>query len=336
MPAVSNGLLDSESPPVRQVSEALEEMHIDGTLHNRRRNATQYALNSAQLPNNVIDLDALEEAEYPAIADHRDDPLWSKPLDLDEENEKDHTEYDNSATSTSGLASRSMKLTRQFVLVDKVDWKGEELGFGVTVELLDQTFLLIRNIFSNTSTGQITLRGYLLRRTRQVKEFHISGRNELIFNKDSDQDHKRRESKQHFVDVQIHDVKKTRDLVQTNLPFPKGRYNPNFLPRDMTNEQLVDYIEEHMVLVVRKQRISVYKSRRDRDLCKHPVSQRLLNLTFQQCDKSMAMLNVDKRASWRGETIQKGAARPTGLKPQRYTYGDICEFTPSSNLRSIC
>lgn len=177
---------------------------------------------------------------------------------------------------------------------------GIKINRKANVELADGEFLRVVDIIKNTTTSEITLRGWLFRRTRDMNGLLERKLNEICWVLHIDEDDKREPSIQGMESIPIASVRKRRLIRMTNLPFPELSWRQDEIePREV--------IFNDRVLVCRYKYICSYtdsKARQRNQWCEKA----LCRLRPVECDGS-SKEDEALRFSWRGETVKGGSSK---------------------------
>ncbi|KAI4215519.1 MAG: hypothetical protein LQ351_001988 [Letrouitia transgressa] len=178
---------------------------------------------------------------------------------------------------------------------------------SIDVELKDGTYLRIVTIVQ--SSFEVSLRGWLFRRTSQMDGVLERKLNEVCWILHIDQDDRRDRKVQGMVTVPVSQVVKRRKVRLTNQPFP----NLSFRQEDMyTND-----IRNDRVLVCRWISTSYYRCGSTREDNLHLWCERSIErIPAEDCDQwsgspneSCAVDERDLKQNWRGSTPKKETKR---------------------------
>ena len=117
-------------------------------------------------------------------------------------------------------------------------YRGMKINCNTNVELVDGDFLRVKDIIRNTRTMDITLRGWLFRRTREMNGLLERKMNEICWVLHVDSNDRREPAVQGRESVPITDVRKRRLIRMTNRPYPQlswredGTENPEVVLSD--------------------------------------------------------------------------------------------------------
>lgn len=249
----------------------------------------------------------------------------------------------------ASILKRNVEVLPPFIEIGSVEWKPHQLlRPGKLVELTGDKFLLIKTMIKNLTDYSIRLRGWELKRTRDIGGLLRKKLNELVFIHEIDEDDDRPILEQSVTEVHLNSVQKIRNLVCTNRPFPECRFNPADVPPGTTAE-MIKWVEDNGVLVARWSYISRYDNsirRVQQDPAQSRKSAILRMLTKDECTKGEYVEPDVRKSAWRGETVLGGAARKSrrlrgalsiaeaecnrqerGRSVKRtYTFGDCCKL----------
>lgn len=169
------------------------------------------------------------------------------------------------------------------------------------VELVDGEFLRVIDIIRDTRTSEITLRGWLFRRTKEMNGLLERKVNEICWILHIDEDDKRIPSVQGMESIPIANVRKRRHIRMTNRPFPDLSWREDGIEEE-------EVILSDRVLVCRYKYVCSYAdtyARQRNQWCEKA----LYRLPKLECDKSISMEDEVLRYSWRGETVKGGASK---------------------------
>jgi hypothetical protein len=183
---------------------------------------------------------------------------------------------------------------------------GEYIQLGDTVELIDQRFLEVMTIVENTQTRAVTLRGWELRRTKDLDGELKFKYNEVLYIFEVDVDDSRPLREQSVIEAGLNRVKKVRLLIRTNYPFPAFRFDVDELPPG-NQEERQRYVEAQEVLVVRWKYVTTFKSAKDRQrqsqYSANYQSRKLVRLDEKDCDEDRYIPAYALRYQWRGDAV---------------------------------
>ena len=211
-----------------------------------------------------------------------------------------------SATSTrrksSAVLPRNLPITAPFVSLDHFTHNGIRLSPKVCVELKDGDFMKIAHIVKDTETSEVTIRGSVFRRTREMNGVLDRKLNEVCWIAHIDDDDPRDHKVQGLETVLVTEVVKRRKIRMTNLSFPALSF------RDDKHKDTEETVENERVLVCRYKYLCFYSNAKARMLnswCEKGFHR----LHADDCDKRSDndMKDEDLRSIWRGKTIIGGS-----------------------------
>lgn len=202
-------------------------------------------------------LDAAIARRFPVFSkDSLDDAAfeyWMKanaPRSIQEINEDDDAAVEDFAeedfivdhlrslviTPSTGASSNSVRKTPWTRQADADVVKGLKLRRGVTVELQNGSFLWIDSVRENF-WGSATIRGYRLARDGYCGAKLPCGRtNELVLINEIHEEGHRAGQESVFQEVQVCDVKRVRQVVYTNCPWPIFSFDSELKERGGSGE----------------------------------------------------------------------------------------------------
>ena len=204
---------------------------------------------------------------------------------------------------SSTTLPRNPPIGTPFLSLDNYTYNGIRLHPKVFVELRDGDFMRIIHIVKDATTSDVTIRGWIFRRTRKTKGILNAKRNEVCWLICIDDDDPRDHSVQGLETRQVTEVIKRRQIRLTNQLFPALSYR-----HDRINES-DETIEDVRVLVCRYKYIIHYPNAKAR-ISSHPWSEQMvLRLRADDCDRrpDNDVKDEDIRSAWRGETIPGGS-----------------------------
>ena len=164
---------------------------------------------------------------------------------------------------------------------------------GKTVELTDGDFLRITAIVRDPTNEAVHFKGIAFRRNKDLGGLLEFKRNEVTLLLTSDKDDPRDVYHQSIRVVQLDEVVKIRELVKTNLPFPRVSFreiDPNW------QNQGKDFLMAHARLVCRTKYVQLTK-----------IEGCLQVLDQSEADEFYSIDPKELRFNFRGETENGGA-----------------------------
>ena len=204
---------------------------------------------------------------------------------------------------SSVILPRNPPIGIPFLSLEHYTYNGIRLHPKVFVELRDGDFMKIVHIVKDTISSEVTIRGWIFRRTRKTKGILNAKRNEVCWLIYIDDDDPRDHNIQALETRQITEVVKRRQIRLTNQLFPALSY------RDDQISESDKTIEDARVLVCRYKYITHYPDPKAR-LLSHPWTEKLiLRLRADDCDRRPDNSVKDEgiRTAWRGETMPGGS-----------------------------
>jgi DNA (cytosine-5)-methyltransferase 1 len=304
----------------------------------------------------VIDLDETEDVfKHNGLV-----PEGAEVIDVESFEEKFLAEFEaeqalpaNPARATTSM--RNLPVTFPWVTLENIKIRDSALKAGKTVELTNGHFLQLTKILKNSVTKEIKLRGWLLKRTRNIGGLLEQKLNELCYVHEVLMDDSRPMLEQSVHEVGFEDVVETRLVIRTNWPFPAHRAIFESISDDMKANK--KHAEKHDRLVVRWKYITYYENAQEQ--AKTPVYQgnthkwELSPINEDKCSSPEHHLSPDiQRLQWRGDTLPGGAhnapiiggqtsgrnlerSHTLAASGQKYTYGDSCKNSLNSSFNSF-
>ncbi len=198
---------------------------------------------------------------------------------------------------------RNPPIETPFLSLDDFIHNDIRLHPRVFVELRDGDFMKIVHIVQDSRSSEVTIRGWIFRRTRKTNGVFNTKRNEVCWMVYIDDDDPRDYSIQGLETREVTEVVKRRQIRLTNQPFPALSY------RDDRISESEETIEDSRVLVCRYKYLIFYPNAKART-SSHPWSEKLVSrLRADECDKRTDnnMKDEDIRTAWRGNTIPGGS-----------------------------
>lgn len=214
---------------------------------------------------------------------------------------------------SSTVIPRNLPITSPFVGLETFTHNGIPLAEKVYVELEDRDFLRIVHIIQDTSTSEVTLRGWKFRRTREMNGLIDKKLNEVCWILHIDDDDPRDAKLQGMETVPVCDVVKRRRIRLTNQPFPALSWRVD------GEKENPDTIENDRVLVCRSKYLCHYvnaKARASYSWCEKGMHR----LREDECDQRLDnnVKDEELRSSWRGSTVPGGAQEGWLLGEREY------------------
>ena len=203
---------------------------------------------------------------------------------------------------SSTVTPRNLPIKLPLVSLDTFTHNGILLAEKVFVELQDRDFLKIVDIIQDTSTSEVSLRGWKFRRTREMNSLVEKKLNEVCWILHIDEDDPRDVKVQGMETVSVREVVKRRRIRLTNQPFPALSW------RGDSSKEIPETIENDRVLVCRSKYICSYANAKARTLYKW-CEKGLHGLRKDECDQRLDnnVKDEELRELWRGHTVPGGA-----------------------------
>jgi DNA (cytosine-5)-methyltransferase 1 len=281
----------------------------------------------------IIDLDEQDER---LITPNNIVPEGVGVIDLEDLEERFEAEFEaeqalprNEAAAQATRSTRNPPIAFPWVSVESIKVQDLSLKCGKTVELRNGEFLQISRILKNSVTMMVKLRGWRLKRCKEMGGLLPKKLNELCFIYEVLLDDPRLMLQQSVIEVGLEDVVKLRLLIRTNFPFPKKTKKPRWDAVSLDEKENERHVLENERLTVRWKYITFYDNAQEQ--AKSPAYQgnirkrQLLPLNKDECTSPEHFMSPDLfRFQWRGETKLGGS-----YKGQKYSYGDACKSSDS-------
>ena len=270
----------------------------------------------------LIDLDSEEDTRAGFYNEENDEVIDIEKLEQEVEEEIFGERQSPRGRKSESLAAglRNSLLVPPFVEVGDYKWHGLFLKAGKTVELKNGSFLTIKTVIQNIQTDEVKLRGWQLRRAREVEGLH-NKLNEVVFIFEVTLDDQRPCLEQNVIEIAVNDILRIRKLICTNRSFPDCRWDPDYVQGHTRKEQ-TEYVEKHEVLVARWKSITKFDTERDRlQNPKQPNKYRqgrLERLSEEECTSGYSIPAETLRFLYRGDTVLGGSGiQKSEIDPMR-------------------
>ena len=244
-----------------------------------------------------------EDDEEDDYMDEDEFAVWLSQQHEEETRRSSGTSDTKSATrrKSSIIVPRNLPILHPLEIIDEYTHKGIQLAPHNCVELQDGDFMKIVHIVKDTSNSEVTLRGFLFRRTREMNGLLNRLLNEVCWILHVDEDDPREPLVQGAESRAVSEVIRRRDIRLTNRPFPDLSFREN-------NKDTQENVTNHHILVCRYKYMCVYPSARAR-LAYAWCEKGLHRLREDECDKlaNNGIKDDDLRRAWRGSTARGGA-----------------------------
>ena len=179
--------------------------------------------------------------------------------------------------------------------------KGIRLAPNVFVELRDEDFMKVVHIVRDTTNSDVTLRGYVFRRTKEMNGLLNKRINEVCWVLHVDDDDPREPLVQGVETIAVSEVIRRRAIRLTNRPFPDLSFRND-------GKDTQETVMNHRVLVCRYKYLCHYRSAKAR-VAYAWCEKGLHRLRDDECDKRADnfMTDNDLRRVWRGPTALGGS-----------------------------
>ena len=261
--------------------------------------------NSTPIPSQSTLSEVVEEGEEDQD-DYMDEDEFNVWMAQQHEQESQrHSSPSESKIATTRKSSvvvpRNPPIAYPFESLDEYTHNNIRLTPRSFVELKDEDFLKIVHIVRDTSTQDVSIRGYIFRRTREMNGLLDRKRNEVCWILHVDDDDPRDPLTQGVETRAVSEVVRRRNIRLTNRPFP----DLSFRGDEKDTEETVTNAR---VLVCRFKYLCFYPTAKAR-IAYAWCEKGLHRLRAEECDKR-ADNNLDDeslRYAWRGTTILGGA-----------------------------
>jgi hypothetical protein len=269
-------------------------------------------------PTNSIQAQRQSESQQPVVTDLTDDEDFADEDDFSAwivQQEGDEIRRLSKVSTgsqralrrrSSTILPRNLPITAPFASLDSYTYNGIRLAPNVFVELgegnFDRDFMKIVHIVKDRRTSEVTLRGYIFRRTREMNGVLEKKLNEVCWIIHVDDDDARDSKAQGVETIPVTEVIKRRRIRLTNQSFPALSFREDGL--DDPQEE----VENGRVLVCRYKYLCFYPNAKAR-IANAWCEKGFHRLRRDECDKytDNYMQDEELRSLWRGTTIPGGA-----------------------------
>ncbi|KAJ5050706.1 uncharacterized protein L3040_002581 [Drepanopeziza brunnea f. sp. 'multigermtubi'] len=216
---------------------------------------------------------------------------------------------------------RNAAVVLPFVEIEKHKLRNMELKPGKTIEFLDGSFLKVAKVILNVETDEVTLRGWLLKRCKDLNGLVPKKLNELCYMLEVDHDDHRGVWEQSMVEKGLYGLIRIRQLICTNFPMPQLGFSRLHLQFD-TKEENMAYVRDFERVVVRWKFVTFYDNALDRSkkwekVYPFHVRKRCLErLAEPECTPGCFMRLAELRKAWQGDTVVLRGADPQVSQPK--------------------
>ena len=256
-------------------------------------------LRSIEFGNDAVTIDLTEEDEIEAAIIWEEEEAELRRLAATVEKEK--------------YPTRNPAIKLPLVEIERFDWKGAILRNGKTVELKNGSFLRLNTMLENLSTGEIRLRGWLLKRNIELDGLIPWQRNELCYIFEVDENDPRPANEQCVEEVGVEDIARIRRVVFTNQAYPAFNNCEELreVARGIGNGW-GKWMEEQEVLVVRWKSSPTFRNVQHRmKIRTNPNSDHIVPklemLKEDECTPGNGVSAKELRFQFRGRTILGGS-----------------------------
>ena len=206
---------------------------------------------------------------------------------------------------------RNLPIATPLVELDSFHYMGMRLGPKVNVELNDGDFMRIVHVLQDTNNSDVTIRGWIFRRTREMNGVLPKKLNEVCWILAVDEDDFRDHKVQAMETIPIENVVKRRALKVTNQEFPMLSFRNEVEPEDI--------VARDRVLICRFKYTSFYPTSKARE-GNNWSEKALVRLRMGESDLNCEIEDEAIRQAWRGDTIRGGAH--AGMLPGKRKFLD--------------
>ena len=302
-------------------------------------------MRSPVLGNRQIDIaeNDLDDISTQDFLTEENSPIW---ITHRHEAEMKRTPSRTSLSKTKKLSQgpkeiRNLPVASPLQTLSEFVYNGIRLNPKANAELKNGDFMRIVDVIQDPATREVSLRGWIFRRTRHMNGILEKKYNEVCWILHVDEDDVRDASVQAMESVSVTDVVRRRKIRLTNQAFPAFSFREDGMPDD---EQTV--LNER-VLVCRFKYICTYLNSTMRD--RYTWSEKALHrLRAEECDSSLAKDDEDLRYEWRGRTDKGGASSSMSTEEKQFieheyqdqdalcmTHEDIDQSPETESLTSL-
>lgn len=201
----------------------------------------------------------------------------------------------------ANLPTRNLPILAPLRSLDTFVLNGVKVNPMANLELRDGDFIRVRHIVQDTTTSEVSLRGWIFRRAREMNGMLERKLNELCWILHVDENDGRDLGIQGMESVPVSKVVRRRFIRMTNRPFPELSWREHPIEAE-------EVIRDERVLVCRYKYVCYYPdaaAREQNDWCEKALQR----LRVDECDPSCGKADEALRNSWRGHTIKGGACK---------------------------
>ena len=247
----------------------------------------------------------LDEGELDDYMDEAEFDLWISQQYQEETRRLSTTDGSKSGTrrKSSIIPQRNPPITHPYQSLREYFHNGIRLTPNSFVELEDEDFMKIVHIVKDSTQAEVTLRGYIFRRTREMNGLLNRLLNEVCWILHVDEDDQRDPLIQGVETRSVSEVIKRRAIRLTNRPFPALSFRED-------SKDTQEVVMSERVLVCRFKYLCFYANAKAR--MAYTWSEKGLHrLKEDECDKrnDNDVKDEDLRCVWRGETIPGGTKK---------------------------
>ena len=205
----------------------------------------------------------------------------------------------------STVIPRNLPITSPLVKLDSFTYNGIPLAQKVYLELEDRDFLRVVHIIQDTSTSEVTLRGWRFRRTKELNGVIEKKLNEVCWILHIDDDDPRDPKLQGMETVPVSHIVKRRRIRLTNQSFPALSWRDD---GKNGKREPIETVENDRVLVCRFKYLCFYADAKARAAYEwHEKG--FHRLREDECDQRPDNKTKDEelRSIWRGYTAPGGS-----------------------------
>ena len=205
---------------------------------------------------------------------------------------------------------RNLPIAAPLRSLDTFTFSGVKINPKANLELRDGDFLRVIHIIQDTKTSEVSLRGWIFRRTKEMNGMLERKLNEVCWILHVDENDGRDSGIQGMESVPVSQVVRRRFIRMTNRPFPELSWREH-------PEEAMEVIHDERVLVCRYKYVCWYSDARAREQNEW-CEKALQRLRAEECDSSSGSADETLRYNWRGDTSKGGASK--GLVPEEVEF----------------
>ena len=306
---------DSSLPELNSTPRDIQGAACNLRLPSNEADISNERMRDPVLGNREIDIAGcdLDDISTEDFLTEENSQIW---VTQQHEAEMKRTPSRNSQSKTKKLSQgtkeiRNLPVASPLQSLSEFVHNGIRLNPKANTELKNGDFMRIVDVIRDPATGEVSLRGWIFRRTRNMNGILEKKYNEVCWILHVDEDDARDVSVQAMESVPVTDVVRRRKIRLTNQAFPAYSFREDGLE---DNEQTV--LNER-VLVCRFKYICTYLNSTMRD--RYTWSEKALHrLRAEDCDSSLAKDDEKLRYDWRGRTDKGGASSSVSTEEKQF------------------